>query len=65
VLGTDGFGRSDSRKQLRKFFEIDRYYITVAALKGLADMGELAPSKVTEAIRKYHLDADKPNPMTV
>jgi len=65
VLGTDGFGRSDSRKQLRKFFEIDRYYITVAALKGLADMGELAPSKVTEAIRKYHLDTDKPNPMTV
>jgi pyruvate dehydrogenase E1 component len=65
VLGTDGFGRSDSRKQLRKFFEIDRYYITVAALKGLADMGELATSKVTEAIRKYHLDADKPNPMTV
>lgn len=65
VLGTDGFGRSDSRKQLRKFFEIDRYYITVAALKGLADMGELAASKVTEAIRKYHLDADKPNPMTV
>ena len=65
VLGTDGFGRSDSRKQLRKFFEIDRYYITVAALKGLADMGEIPATQVTEAIRKYELDADKPNPMTL
>jgi pyruvate dehydrogenase E1 component len=63
VLGTDGFGRSDSRKQLRKFFEIDRYYITVAALKGLADRGEIPATQVTEAIRKYELDADKPNPM--
>jgi len=65
VLGTDGFGRSDSRKQLRKFFEVDRYYITVAALKGLVDMGELPASKVMEAIQKYELDADKPNPITV
>lgn len=65
VLGTDGFGRSDSRKQLRKFFEIDRYYITVAALKGLADRGEIPATQVTEAIRKYELDADKPNPMTL
>ncbi len=65
VLGTDGFGRSDSRKQLRKFFEIDRYYITVAALKGLADMSEIPATQVTEAIRKYELDADKPNPMTL
>jgi pyruvate dehydrogenase E1 component len=63
VLGTDGFGRSDSRKQLRKFFEIDRYYITVAALKGLADRGEIPVTQVTEAIRKYELDADKPNPI--
>jgi pyruvate dehydrogenase E1 component len=65
VLGTDGFGRSDSRKQLRKFFEIDRYYITVAALKGLADRGEIPATQVTEAIRKYELDADKPNPTTL
>ncbi|MBE9561855.1 MAG: pyruvate dehydrogenase (acetyl-transferring), homodimeric type, partial [Proteobacteria bacterium] len=56
VLGTDGFGRSDSRKQLRKFFEVDRYNIAVAALKGLMDMGELPASKVTEAIQKYGLD---------
>jgi pyruvate dehydrogenase E1 component len=65
VLGTDGFGRSDSRKQLRKFFEVDRYYITVAALKGLADMGEIPGSKVTDALRKYDIDPEKNNPMTV
>ena len=65
VLGTDGFGRSDSRKQLRKFFEVDRYNIAVAALKGLMDMGKLPASKVTEAIQKYGLDVDKPNPITV
>jgi len=65
VLGTDGFGRSDSRKQLRKFFEVDRYYITVAALKGLADTGEIAASKVTEALRKYDIDSETPNPITV
>ncbi|HAI69014.1 MAG TPA: pyruvate dehydrogenase (acetyl-transferring), homodimeric type, partial [Gammaproteobacteria bacterium] len=65
VLGTDGFGRSDSRKQLRKFFEVDRYYITVAALKGLANMGEIPASKVTEALRKYDIDSETPNPITV
>ncbi len=65
VLGTDGFGRSDSRKQLRKFFEVDRYYITIAALKGLVDMEELPASKVTEAIKKYGINPDTPNPMSV
>jgi pyruvate dehydrogenase E1 component len=65
VLGTDGFGRSDSRKQLRKFFEVDRYYITVAALKGLADMKEIPVSLVTEAIKKYNIDPETPNPVTV
>ncbi len=65
VLGTDGFGRSDSRKQLRKFFEVDRYYITIAALKGLVDMEELPPSRVTEAIKKYGINPDTPNPMSV
>ncbi len=65
VLGTDGYGRSDSRKQLRKFFEVDRYYIVIAALKGLVDMEELPASKVTEAIRKYDIDPDKPNPVSV
>jgi pyruvate dehydrogenase E1 component len=65
VLGTDGFGRSDTRAKLRKFFEVNRYYVAVAALKALADESEIDASKVTEAIKKYDIDADKPNPMTV
>jgi pyruvate dehydrogenase E1 component len=65
VLGTDGFGRSDLRAQLRKFFEVNRYYIVVAALKALADEGTLEPALVSEAIRKYHIDPEKPNPVTV
>ncbi len=65
VLGTDGFGRSDTRKQLRRFFEMDRYYIAVAALKSLVDLGDIPASKVTEAIKKYDIDPNKPNPTTV
>jgi pyruvate dehydrogenase E1 component len=65
VLGTDGFGRSDSRKQLRKFFEVDRYYVAVAALKSLADQGALPVAKVAAAIKKYGIDPEKPNPVTV
>ena len=65
VLGTDGFGRSDTRAQLRKFFEVDRYYITIAALKELADAGTIARSVVTEAIKKYNIDVNKPNPLWV
>ncbi len=65
ALGTDGYGRSDSREALRSFFEVDRYYVVVAAIKALADDGKLPASKVTEAIKKYKLDANKPNPTTV
>jgi len=65
VLGTDGFGRSDSRDNLRRFFEVDRHYVTVAALKALAEDGEIASAKVAEAIRKYGIDTDKPAPWTV
>ena len=65
ALGTDGYGRSDSREALRAFFEVDRYYVVVAALKALADDGKVAPSQVTAAIKKYKLDANKPNPTTV
>ncbi|MCK5718562.1 MAG: pyruvate dehydrogenase (acetyl-transferring), homodimeric type, partial [Thiomargarita sp.] len=65
VLGTDGFGRSDSRKQLRKFFEVDRYYIVLTALRGLVDMEELPLEVVGKAIEKYGLDVNKPNPMSV
>jgi len=65
TLGTDGFGRSDSRENLRSFFEVDRYHVAVAALKALADEGGLPAAKVAEAIAKYGIDADKPNPLTV
>jgi pyruvate dehydrogenase E1 component len=65
VLGTDGFGRSDTREKLRHFFEVDRWYITVAALKALADDGSLPVSKAGEAMKKYGLDPAKPAPWTV
>jgi pyruvate dehydrogenase E1 component len=65
VLGTDGFGRSDTRKQLRHFFEVDRRYVVVAALKALADTGELGASTISEAMKKYGIDPEKPNPVTV
>lgn len=65
ALGTDGFGRSDSRKALRSFFEVDRYHIVLAALKALVDEGKLPASQAAEAVKKYQLDADKPNPTTV
>jgi len=64
VLGTDGFGRSDSRAKLREFFEVNRYYITVAALRSLADEGKIAMSVVADAIKKYGIDPNKPNPVT-
>lgn len=62
VLGTDGFGRSDTRQKLRSFFEVDRYYVTVAALDALAEDGKIDRSKVAEALTKYGIDADKPDP---
>ncbi|MEW8211862.1 MAG: pyruvate dehydrogenase (acetyl-transferring), homodimeric type [Candidatus Thiodiazotropha taylori] len=65
VLGTDGYGRSDMRSQLRKFFEVNRYYVALAALKSLADQGDLKEEVVTQAIKKYKIDPDKPNPCTV
>ncbi|HEX4782640.1 MAG TPA: pyruvate dehydrogenase (acetyl-transferring), homodimeric type, partial [Usitatibacter sp.] len=65
VLGTDGFGRSDSRDNLRRFFEVDRNYVVVAALKALAEEGEVPAAKVAEAIKKYGIDAEKPAPWTV
>ncbi|MEE9356765.1 pyruvate dehydrogenase (acetyl-transferring), homodimeric type [Candidatus Vondammii sp. HM_W22] len=65
VLGTDGYGRSDQRSQLRKFFEINRYYIVLATLRALADEGEIDVSEVSKAIKKYRIDPEKPNPLTV
>jgi pyruvate dehydrogenase E1 component len=65
ALGTDGYGRSDYRKALRRFFEVDRWYVTVAALSELAADGAIKPAVVTEAIEKYGIDVDAPMPTTV
>jgi pyruvate dehydrogenase E1 component len=65
VLGTDGFGRSDTREKLRRFFEVDRHHVAVAALRSLADEGTLPAGKVAEAIEKYGIDPKKPAPWTV
>ena len=65
ALGTDGFGRSDTREKLRGFFEVNRHYVTVAALKSLADEELVPQSTVAAAIVKYGIDPEKPNPTTV
>jgi len=65
VLGTDGFGRSDSRAQLRHFFEVNRTFVVIAALKALADSGEGKPKTVADAIKKYGIDPEKADPTTV
>ncbi|MDP3560644.1 MAG: pyruvate dehydrogenase (acetyl-transferring), homodimeric type [Legionellaceae bacterium] len=64
TLGTDGFGRSDTRKQLRHFFEVDAKFIVVAALNALADQGELDKSVVADAIKRYGIDPEKLDPVT-
>ncbi len=65
TLGTDGFGRSDTRAKLREFFEVDRRYVTVAALHGLALDGKMDTKTVAKALQQYGIDPDKPNPATV
>jgi pyruvate dehydrogenase E1 component len=65
VLGTDGYGRSDTREQLRQHFEVSRGYIVLAAVKALADQGDLDPKVVEQAISQLGIDTDKPNPMRV
>ena len=65
VLGTDGFGRSDTRAKLREFFEVNRNYVVLAALKSLADEGELELSVVADAMTRLGISGDKPNPRLV
>jgi pyruvate dehydrogenase E1 component len=65
VLGTDGFGRSDYRRKLRGFFEVDGYHVVVAALKALADEGTIPAARVSDALRKYEIDPEKPSPARV
>jgi pyruvate dehydrogenase E1 component len=64
-LGTDGFGRSDGRKALREHFEVDRHYIAVTALKALADDGAIDQKTVVQAIEKYGIDPDRPDPVSL
>jgi pyruvate dehydrogenase E1 component len=63
VLGTDGFGRSDTREALRKHFEVDRYYITVVALNALVGEGGISAKTVNSALKKYGIDTEKNNPL--
>ncbi|MCX5473586.1 pyruvate dehydrogenase (acetyl-transferring), homodimeric type [Alcaligenes sp. A-TC2] len=63
VLGTDGFGRSDTRASLREFFEVDRHFIVVSALKALADEGSVPRSLVSDALQRYQINPEKTNPM--
>src|ERR1700761_6995426 len=65
ALGTDGFGRSDSRAELRRFFEVDRHYVVVAALKALADEGKIDKQTVGKAMQAFGIDPEKSNPVSV
>jgi pyruvate dehydrogenase E1 component len=65
ALGTDGFGRSDTRENLRHFFEVDRYYIVLTAIRALANAGSVAPALSEQVIKKYGIDPNKPSPITV
>src|SRR5205823_2928672 len=63
-LGTDGFGRSDTREALRRFFEVDAEHVVVATLSALAAMGEVKPEAVSEAIQRYGIDPDRISPLS-
>ena len=65
ALGTDGFGRSDTRENLRHFFEVDRYYIVLTAIRALAIGGSVEMSMVNKVIKKYNIDSNKPSPITI
>jgi pyruvate dehydrogenase E1 component len=65
TLGTDGYGRSDTRAKLREFFEVDRRYVVIAALRGLADDGAVKMSVVEDAIKKYGIDTQRPSAMSM
>ena len=65
TLGTDGYGRSDTRASLRRFFEVDRHFIATSALKALADEGDVPVSRVSDAIARYGIDSEKSDPLSV
>ena len=65
ALGTDGFGRSETRENLRNFFEINRYYIVMTAMESLYNLDLVSKNDVMKVIKLYKLDSEKPNPITV
>jgi pyruvate dehydrogenase E1 component len=65
ALGTDGYGRSETRENLRHFFEVDRYYIVLASIRALALDGKMKMSKADEVMKKYNINPEKPSPITV
>ena len=65
ALGTDGFGRSDTRENLRHFFEVDRYYIVLTVMRALAVEERVEMSMVNKVIKKYNIDSNKPSPITI
>jgi pyruvate dehydrogenase E1 component len=65
ALGTDGYGRSDYRRKLREFFEVDRHFVTLTALRALADEGTVPAATAAKALKRYGIDPNKPNPITV
>ena len=65
ALGTDGFGRSDTRENLRRFFEVDRYYIVLTAIRALVNAGAVDAAMSKKVIKKYGIDPNKPSPITV
>ena len=64
-LGTDGFGRSDSREALRNFFEVDRYFIVIASIKALIDNKKINKDLLAKAIKKYKINGNKSNPVSI
>ena len=64
TLGTDGYGRSDSRKRLRYFFEVNDHFIVIATLHALSDRGEVSTATVHAAMQKFEIDPEKPNPVS-
>ena len=65
ALRTDGFGRSDTRENLRHFFEVYRYYIVLTAIRALVEEGVMKMSVANEVIKKYNIDSNKPSPISI
>ena len=65
ALGTDGYGRSDSREALRNFFEVDRFHIVISAIKSLVDNKKIEKTILINALKKFKINGQKPNPVNI